>query len=97
MRDSRNITIGLLVVTAGILAALLVLSQSPQSARATGVSVKQGDYILLTGRFGQSTDLIYVVDIAARRLNTYVLNRNSRAIEPVDATNLAKAFAVRKP
>lgn len=84
MNNSQNITIALLLVTAVVLGSLLVGSFSSTPAYAGSSSVKGADYILVPVEFTESSDLIVVIDVTKRRMNTYNLNRNSNSIDLVD-------------
>lgn len=95
MTDSKNITIALLLVTASILGAMLVSSFLAENnvAQASQTSVRQGDYIMTSGQITPSRELVYVLDIAARRLNVYFPDINNERIDLVDRVNLERAFA----
>jgi hypothetical protein len=72
MKNTQNITIGLLVVTASILTTLLVagyLYTEPAYAISTA---KDGDYIIATGSYDESRDFVYVLDIATERMAIYL-------------------------
>ncbi|MDY6914151.1 MAG: hypothetical protein SVT52_06835, partial [Planctomycetota bacterium] len=56
-------------------------------------SVKDGDYIMGTGAWSTATDLVYVLDIAAQRINVYTTNINTNSVELVATTDLERAFA----
>ena len=93
MKNPQNITIALLAVTAVIMGSMLLSGYmaSPNAAYAD-TPIKQGDYILGTGGYTTATDLLYVIDIAARRLNVYYANINTNALDAVDWVDLNKAF-----
>ena len=92
MKNSQNIIIVLLVVAAMILAAVLVGSYTSEKAYADTMS-KQGDYIMTTFKFSDSRDLVSVIDISTRRMNTYAANINGNTIDLVDDNvDLERAF-----
>ena len=93
MKNPQNITIALLAVTAVIMGTMLLSGYmtSPNAAYAD-TPVKQGDYVMGTGGYTPSTDLLYVIDIASRRLNVYYANINTNALDPIDRVDLDKAF-----
>jgi len=95
MKNTENVTIALLAVTACILAALLVASHTGEPAYAAGESVKGGDYIMAAAQWSASTDLVYVIDIAARQMNVYFLNPNTQALESLPSMDLRRAFEVK--
>jgi len=93
MKNSQNITIVLLVVSAGILTAMLIgmhVTNTPTAQADT--TVKQGRYIVSVGTWSSSTDFVYIVDIAAQQMNAYVADRQGRKITPLDKVDLSKAF-----
>lgn len=93
MKDSKDITILLLTITAVILGAMLISSLNLQNtAYAGNTSVRQGDYIMHINRISDSTDLLLITDIATRRMNVYEPNLSSRSIDLLDQVNLERAF-----
>ncbi len=93
MKDSKDITILLLTITAVILGAMLISSLNLQNtAYAGNTPVKQGDYILQVNMISGSTDLLVITDIATRRMNVYEPNLSNRSIDLLDQVNLEQAF-----
>lgn len=93
MKDPQNITICLLLAVAAILSAMLIGNFMTDDNAAYGsATVKQGDYILGTGARSSANDLIYVIDITARRLNVYDTNANNWTIDMVNTVDLDRAF-----
>ncbi len=90
MKDTQNITIALLVVTTVILLAMLV--SGTQEPAYADTPIKQGDYILGTGSWTDTTDVVYVIDIATRRLVVYYLDQNKNSLDIIDAVDLERAF-----
>ena len=93
MKDTQNIWIAVLFVTAGILTAMLVTTyvQTQQPAYAD-TPARGGEYIAVTGAWSSSRDLLYLVDLVANRMNAYTINTNTDAIERVDSIDLKKVF-----
>lgn len=93
MIDTQDIAAILLTVTAVILAALLLIIYAGTVSPVYGdTAIRQGDYMLCAGARSGSTDLVYVTDIAARRLNVYYPNLNANTLELIDTVNLEQAF-----
>jgi len=93
MRDTQDVTIALLIATAVILSAILLSAYRTQDpAACADTSVEHGDYLMVPGARGTTTDLLYVVDIAARRLNTYETNVNTWTMELIDSVDLERSF-----
>ncbi len=91
MKNSQNITIVLLVLTAAILAAMLLVMHTPTRAYAASPD-RRGNYIMLSGQWSNSMDLLYVINIASKKLNVYFYNRNTNNIDLIDNADLAKLF-----
>lgn len=94
MKNTQEITIMLLVVTASVLTTLLVASYvyTEPAQGATAATRGCGDYMIATGSFNQETDFVYVLDIASAKLNVYYPNLNNNTLELGDAVDLAKSF-----
>jgi hypothetical protein len=94
MKDTRNITIIVLSVTALVLLAMLVGNLMQTSPAYADGAVRSGDYIMVNGSIGQGSDLIYVVNVPARRMVVYFPTRqgNNRTIEIVDSLDLDQLF-----
>lgn len=92
MKDTQNITIGLLCVSAAILVTVLAFSYDADRASGAGVSAAAGEYIMFTGEFSGSIDMLYVVDTTKRRMNTYRLDPMKNTIVRTDTVDLGRAF-----
>ena len=91
MKDTQNITIGMLLVTAGILALMIVGTYfSATPAYGAAASVKQNDFIMVAAADG-SKDLLYVIKISARRINAYEVKGDSLNI--IASEDLERIFA----
>jgi len=93
MKNSENILIGTLLITAAILAALFlgVVSDQPVSAESASRSPR-GDYILTTGSIGPATDLLYVFDVPHQKMIVYGFDLNQGVYIMDDKVDLSKAF-----
>jgi len=92
MKRTDNLTIGVLAATAAVLALLLVASFLQQPAWAGQPGVKGGDYIMAVGSYNDQTDFLYVIDIAAERLNVYYVNITAGALALGATEDLHRAF-----
>ncbi|MDP6046204.1 MAG: hypothetical protein QGH94_13800 [Phycisphaerae bacterium] len=82
MNNTQNTTIVLLLVTAAILAAMLIPAFDDQGSVAYGdSSVRQGKYIMATGGYDENIDLIYIVNIETQKLCVYAPNLAKRTID----------------
>jgi hypothetical protein len=70
MKDTQSMTIALLAATAVILTALLIGTYATDSAYAD-TAMKGYGYVMVAGQRSSDMDLLYVVDIAAQKLNVY--------------------------
>ena len=89
MKNTQNITIGLLLVTAAILTGLAVLEESADAATPD----RSGNYIVVTGSFSAASDMVYVINGAKKRLLAYYADRNAGGISLVAHLDLEKEFA----
>jgi hypothetical protein len=90
--DNKNLTIGVLSITAVILAVgLIIIHAQPRLAMAAaGPGVQAGDYVLATGEFRTDEHLLYVTDSVAQRMIVYRLDyRNPNQFGPTDGVDLA--------
>jgi len=94
MKDSQNITIALLLVSASILAGLFVVSYETETAYAASPS-RAGDYIMINGNISSSRDMVYVIDLAQGKLIAYIADINANGMKAVDSIDLEKAFSKR--
>ena len=92
MKDRQNITIGLLLATSVVLAILLLIVNSDNTAMAESSS-RAGDYILIVGQWVEGTDVLYVTDIAAKRMNVYTTDINTWSINLFTSTDLEQGFS----
>ena len=98
MKNSQNITIALLLVSAGILTALLIgmhVSNTP-SAEAQ-VSVSKGQYIVSVGTYSSSQDLVYIMDITTGQVNAYAASRVRKRIQVADSVDVGQVFKRLRP
>ena len=90
MKDPKNMTIGMLCVSAVILMTVLVLAdRQPAMADAP---VAGGDYIIVTGAYSKNIDLLYVIDRTQQTMNAYVLNITKGEMLLKSTANLKLAF-----
>jgi hypothetical protein len=91
MKDPKNLTISLLCVSAAILASILIVLYTNTPAPAASPA-RGGDYIMITGSVTNSLDLLYIFDLAALRVNTYVFNPIKDELILKDQTKLTLVF-----
>ncbi len=94
MKDNKNITIAMLCVSAAILVTVLVLTYNSNQALAD-TSIRGGDYIMVTGNYSKTLDLLYVIDIAQQKINVYALDEQNNALKMLDQANLKQVFKDR--
>jgi len=76
---------------ATVLATVGILLHVSAPAQA-GTPIAGGEYIMLTGSYSASTDLLYVVDLQQRRMNTSRYNPTNNRLEHADWVDLKKLF-----
>jgi len=94
MQDNKNLAIGVLSITATILfAAFLIVTVLPTpQVQAIGQTDRGGDYIVVTGQFTDSSELVYVTDAAANRLHAYGFDWSRRQFILWDNHDLNRVF-----
>jgi len=95
MNKTQDITIVLLLVCAAVLGTLLVGAYSSTGDRAFAAgTTRAGNYLMCTGFLSETMDLLYVIDVGARRLNVYGADDNKMALDLVQdaGVDLSKAF-----
>jgi hypothetical protein len=76
--DSKNLTIGVLSLTAvALLVSLIAVHGVPRAAVASEVSAFGGDFTVTVGRVTRDTELLYVVDNTTERLLVYGVDRKT--------------------
>jgi hypothetical protein len=94
--NSKNLTIGVLSITAVILfVGMIIVNVSPQPAVAGNVSSYGGDFTITVGRVTRDTEILYVLDNTTQRLLAYGINRKTGAVSILDKADLATAVPPR--
>jgi len=98
VNNTQNTTIVLLLITAGILTAMLLSTYVGTEPAAYGdSSVRQGKYIMATGGYDENIDLIYVVNIDTQKLCVYAPNLGKRTIDKMGtAVSLKQSTTTRR-
>ena len=90
MIDTKNFTIGVLSVTAAILfLGVVLLSQLP-TAYAIGQTAKGGDYVVSTGQYSNSLEVVYILDAAASKVIAYAYDSNRKRLEQIAGVDLGR-------
>ncbi len=93
MKNTQNIAIITLCVTAAILGGL-VIGMSPDNANASQCpSTSAGSLIMLPYQLDKNVDLLIVIDLTSRRMNAYRVNQQAGGVEIFATTDLERAFA----
>jgi hypothetical protein len=91
--NNQTFAIGVLSTTAAILlVGLLVIGTRPQPAVAFGMNADAGDHYLLTGQFGSSEELLYVISPIERRMIAYRYDTNQNKIVVVTSVEFDQVF-----
>ena len=77
MKDTQNVTIMLLGITAVVLGAMVVSAFRAEPAYAESAG-RASRYIVAPGAWSNDRDVFYVIDLASRRLNLYAVNTQTR-------------------
>jgi hypothetical protein len=91
MKDPKTLAIGMLLVTAAFLSAMIVLSyaQTGGSAVAGSPGMQGGDYVIGTGSTRGDEEVIYVIDGQSQRMAVYEVDERTNRMETVAAVNFA--------
>lgn len=81
--NTKDLTIGILAVTAVVLFVALVLlhALAPQPALAAGQSVTGGQYVVSTQRIDDNSELLVIMNTSVQAMNYYIFNNATRQIE----------------
>lgn len=81
--NGRDFAIGVLSVTAVILLTGLIIvhAVTPQAALGLGQNAAAGDYLATTSQLDEGTELLFLLDTAAERMNVYGFNAVMGRIE----------------
>ncbi len=98
--DSKNMIIAVLSVTAVVLLCTMVLLHGDWRGRDASVvwadtGDRGGDYILVTGAFGDNDEALYALDGSNDRLNVYQYDPNRKGIVLYDSVDLNNYFVIR--
>jgi len=91
MKDTQNITIVMLMLTAAVLTTLLVAGALYTEPTYATSYDRGGDYIMVTGNY-ESQDFVYVLDVAAAKLNLYYTDINTNQVKLGVSTDLNAVF-----
>lgn len=98
MQEKSNLTISVLSITAVVLLVGIFITLGQQnSAMAIGQLDRGGDYILVTGQYTDTTEIVYVTDAAAQKMNIYSYDQATRQFDLWDAIDLRRVFAAAGP
>ncbi len=84
MKKNETILIVLLLATATVLTAMLVMSWqgTGQSAHAA-VGVQGGDYIMTAAKVRNGREVLYIIDARNRKMMVYYLNEKTDSLDPL--------------
>jgi len=88
----RLIILTLLGVNLALLVGLVAVNMQPAQARP----FKSTDYVMVTGKVGQTTEGVYVIDIASRKMIGLTLDKTSKKMRSMSRQprNLLTDFKV---
>ena len=92
MKDGKNVTIVMLLMSAVVLSVLASLAFHLPPAQAGNSGVRFNHYIMTPGARADSFDNIYIIDVLSKRLNVYSLDPNRKRMDLKDSLDLAKYF-----
>jgi hypothetical protein len=98
MKDTKNLTIAILGISALVLLALVIGTKLEQPAQAgSGYSYNTKDWIMVTGQASKNTDFLYIINVGQRKMKVYFPDKQGGSKVPkmsiVDSIDLNRAFA----
>ncbi len=96
MKNSMNIPIGLLCVTAALLLTAILFVDDGNVAEAGTAQSRAGDYIMVSGEVSKSTEFVYLFDVQAQQMRAYRVDRQRLTIVPIDNTQKSLSDLVTK-
>jgi hypothetical protein len=96
---TKDLTIGVLSITAVILLAALIIIQNVgvTPAMAYGQNERAGDFLVSTAQLDGTAELIMVVEAAQQKMNVYGFNVQAGQIELVQQMDLGPLQRVSQP
>ncbi|MFP4140537.1 MAG: hypothetical protein ACOCVI_02070 [Planctomycetota bacterium] len=91
MKNTQNVTILLLTISAILLGALLVGLNHTDRAQGA-MAQRRNEYIQVTGQYNSSTELLYVVDLTQQKMNVYFADEKKKATTLLTQLDLKRAF-----
>lgn len=93
MKNPQNTAIIVLTVTAAILGGMFVGAWQDNKAQASYTSVSKGDYVMFTYQWSNNVDLLCIIDVAARKMKTYSINKATKSFDIAPDVDLDRVFA----
>ncbi len=90
MQDTQKVAMAALCVTAAVLAAMIALTVGDRAE--AGESCAGGHYIMFTAQAPGATDMLFVIDRGARKMNAYGLGAPDNTITALEQIDLDRAF-----
>lgn len=91
MKNTQNVTILLLTISAILLGSLLLALNHSQPAHAA-MAQRRNEYIQVTGQYNSSTELLYVVDLSQQKMNVYFADEQKKTTTLLTQLDLKRAF-----
>ena len=94
MKNTQNVLIVALVVSAVLLTGVLVASWTGTSreAKAGSEFARFWGMVGTVGQVANGSDALYIIDVDQRRLNAYIINSQTGTIDIVSSEDLVQAF-----
>jgi hypothetical protein len=92
MKD-QSTAIGVLAITAALLAAVLLFVELPQTQAQ--ISTAGGDYVMVTYPAQGGSDAVYVADTRAGLVGVFVYDNTARALRVAAVRPVGDAFMFR--
>ncbi|HUT57865.1 MAG TPA: hypothetical protein VNA25_08450 [Phycisphaerae bacterium] len=93
MKNTQNITLILLSITAAVLVAMLFGALNDREAYAGDAAASKGDYVMVPMMWSKNLDLLVVSDVSTRKIIVYAYNQNTKSMDIADTVDMSRVFA----
>lgn len=90
--NRTSYALGILTLTATVMATALLIAPPPSAAAPAGVVVRDRDYSMITAQLGAGGDGLYVMDHRRGVLAIFTFDNASRTLRLRAAAPLSRAF-----
>jgi len=91
----EDIVVALLAGTSVVLVVAIVLTASGYGPLLAQSVDRSNGFVLLTGRFDQDKDAMYLIDERSGQMAVFLYNRSARDVRLTDVRDLREDFSIK--